>query len=319
MGDFFDYEEDEMDGEVYNVAQRKTRDQLPGYTGHVHKLRQTFGTTYSNASRVALQCPPDSPEPMSQWDQARGTRVMTASGYNLPGSGFTALAIPNETTKGDRVYVQGSSVDLGGYYRTLEANNYDQVLIKSGSPKKAKSHLVMGDNFYYSGQHVWETTYQETFKEGPVMAALSNNGQAASAEFSGIPVMPGTEGGEEEEVNYEEATYRYRVIQAVVGKKRLDELEDQIRAKVTARMAGGAGELLKSFKLFSSGQGEIGPSQMMSVINDLGVDINRREAYALFGRFDINKDGGIVYYEFVDALLQKDEGITRDATYYDRR
>jgi hypothetical protein len=58
---------------------------------------------------------------------------------------------------------------------------------------------------------------------------------------------------------------RYRVIQAVVGKKRLDELEDQIRAKVTARMAGGAGELLKSFKLFSSGQGEIGPNQMMQV------------------------------------------------------
>uniref|UniRef100_A0A6U4UY24 EF-hand domain-containing protein n=1 Tax=Hemiselmis andersenii TaxID=464988 RepID=A0A6U4UY24_HEMAN len=317
MGDFFDYDEDEMDGEVYNVAQRKTRDQIPGYTGHVHKLRETFGTTYSNASRVALQCPPDSPEPMSQWDQSRGTRVMTASGYNLPGSGFTAMAIPNETQKGDRVYVQGSSVDLAGYYKTLEANEYQQVLIKSGSPKKAKSHLIMGDNFYYSGQHVWETTYQETFKEGPVMAALSNGG--ASAESSGIPVMPGTEGQEEDEVNFDEATYRYRVIQAVVGKKRLDDLEDQIRAKVTARMAGGAGELLKSFKLFSSGQGEIGPTQMMSVIQDLGVDINRREAYALFGRFDINKDGGIVYYEFVDALLQKDEGIQRDATYYDRR
>lgn len=55
------------------------------------------------------------------------------------------------------------------------------------------------------------------------------------------------------------------MIQAVVGKKRLDELEEQIRGKVTARMAGGAGELLKSFKLFSSGQGEIGPNQMMQV------------------------------------------------------
>lgn len=59
--------------------------------------------------------------------------------------------------------------------------------------------------------------------------------------------------------------------------------------------------------------------RMLQVVQDLGVDINRREAYALFGRFDINKDGGIVYYEFVDALLQKDEGIVRDATYYDKR
>lgn len=64
----------------------------------------------------------------------------------------------------------------------------------------------------------------------------------------------------------EEATFRYRVIQAVVGKKRCDELEEQIRNKVMSRMAGGAGELLKCFKLFSSGKGEIGPTQLMSVV-----------------------------------------------------
>ena len=29
--------------------------------------------------------------------------------------------------------------------------------------------------------------------------------------------------------------------------------------------------------------------------------------------------GSIVYYEFVDALLAKDENIQRDAAYYDRR
>ena len=90
---------------------------------------------------------------------------MTASGHSLPGTGFTATATPNETVRGDRVYVQGSSVDLGGYYKTLEANNYQQVLIKSGSHSKAKSNLIMGDNFYYSGPSAWETTYQESFKE----------------------------------------------------------------------------------------------------------------------------------------------------------
>jgi hypothetical protein len=36
---------------------------------------------------------------------------------------------------------------------------------------------------------------------------------------------------------------------------------------------------------------------------DLGVDISPREARALFGRFDLNKDGAIVFYEFIDALL----------------
>jgi Ca2+-binding EF-hand superfamily protein len=84
-----------------------------------------------------------------------------------------------------------------------------------------------------------------------------------------------------------------------------------------ARMGGGAGELLKSFKLFSSGKGEIGPNQLLSVVQDLGIDINKREAYALFGRFDINKDGGIVYYEFIDSLLQKGE-TQHDMSYYDK-
>eukprot|EP00960_Hanusia_phi_P001808 51751-Hanusia_phi.AAC.2 len=136
-------------------------------------------------------------------------------------------------------------------------------------------------------------------------------------------------------VDGDEASFRYRVLQALVGERRLDELELEIRDKagwwwvdqrvtlpqVLQRMAGGAGQLLKSFKLFSSGKGEIGPNQLISVCQDLGVEISRREAIALFGRFDINKDGGIVYYEFVDALLQKDisSSFKRDSSYYDKR
>jgi Ca2+-binding EF-hand superfamily protein len=84
-----------------------------------------------------------------------------------------------------------------------------------------------------------------------------------------------------------------------------------------SRMGGGAGELMKSFKLFSSGKGEIGPNQLLNVVQDLGIDINKREAFGLFGRFDINKDGGIVYYEFIDSLLQKGEA-HHDAHYYDK-
>jgi Ca2+-binding EF-hand superfamily protein len=83
-------------------------------------------------------------------------------------------------------------------------------------------------------------------------------------------------------------------------------------------MNGGAGQTLKSFKLFSSGKGDIGPTQLMRVVHDLGIDISRREAFALFGRFDINKDGSIVYYEFVDTLLQKEAAASRDMSYYDK-
>mmetsp|Transcript_18479 Transcript_18479/g.60659 ORF Transcript_18479/g.60659 Transcript_18479/m.60659 type:complete len:240 (-) Transcript_18479:40-759(-) len=154
-----------------------------------------------------------------------------------------------------------------------------------------------------------ETTYSESYDEESATKAVQNSDNKETASE------------EPEEVDAEEASLRYRVLQALVGTKRLDELELEIRDKVLQRMAGGAGQLLKSFKLFSSGKGEIGPNQLMSVCQDLGVDISRREATALFGRFDINKDGGIVYYEFVDALLQKDvsPGIKRNASYYDKR
>ena len=57
--------------------------------------------------------------------------------------------------------------------------------------------------------------------------------------------------------------------------------------------------------------------RVLQVVQDLGVDINRREAYALFGRFDINKDGGIVYYEFIDSLMAKGEA-KRSEGYYDK-
>ena len=53
---------------------------------------------------------------------------------------------------------------------------------------------------------------------------------------------------EPEEVDVEEASFRYRVIQGLVGKERLDQLEEAIRAKVVSRMNGGAGQTLKSLQ-----------------------------------------------------------------------
>jgi len=296
-------------GEKCCDAYRDPGTQIPGYTGHIHKHRETFGASFANATRVAQQCPPDSPEPTTHWEQGKGTRVMTTDGFSLPGTGFTATAKQSDTQKGrHHVYVQGSKVDLMNYYKTLEANNYEQVLIKSGSSSKARSYVALGDNYYFSGAHAWETTYAESFDEEARYEAVKD----------GEPPKEQAVQKEPEEVDVEEASFRYRVIQGLVGKERLDQLEEAIRAKVVSRMNGGAGQTLKSFKLFSSGKGDIGPTQLMRVAHDLGIDISRREAFALFGRFDINKDGSIVYYEFVDTLLQKEAAASRDMSYYDK-
>ena len=154
---------------------------------------------------------------------------MQTAGYQLPGSGFTASAKPTETNKSNRVYVQGSKVDLLEYYKTLESCNYEQILIKSGSSKKARSYVNLGDDYYYSGQHMWETTYMESYEEEPrLMAVQSEAGKAAIEQ--GVTAQDGND-----ETDMEEVAFRYRVIQAVVGKKRLDDLEEQIRSKVIPR------------------------------------------------------------------------------------
>jgi hypothetical protein len=197
------------------------------YTGHVHKQRETFGATFGNSSKVALQCPPDSPEPMTSWDLSRGKRTMQTTGFNLPGTGFTAAAKPQETKQNTRTYMQGSKVDIMEYYKTLDACDYEQILIKSGSSKKARSYINMGDNFYYSGPHIWETTYQESYEEEPRLLAVQSDAGKVALQSSLDAA------GEQEEVDVDEVTFRYRCIQAAVGKKRLDELEESIRQKVS--------------------------------------------------------------------------------------
>jgi hypothetical protein len=62
-----------------------------------------------------------------------------------------------------RRYLQGSAVDVSAYYTSLAAQNYKQLLIKSGSPAKARSHIDLGDRFYFNGPHMWQTTQNESY------------------------------------------------------------------------------------------------------------------------------------------------------------
>mmetsp|Transcript_18479 Transcript_18479/g.60660 ORF Transcript_18479/g.60660 Transcript_18479/m.60660 type:complete len:101 (-) Transcript_18479:522-824(-) len=89
------------------------------------------------------------------WDLSKGTRTLQTSGYYVPGSGCAGSSRPSASTKDTNIFIQGSNVDLHQYYRTLEAGNYQQILIKSGSPKKARSFVQFGDGFYFSGPSFW--------------------------------------------------------------------------------------------------------------------------------------------------------------------
>ncbi len=41
---------------------------------------------------------------------------------------------------------------------SLQASNYEKLLIKSGCPDKARSNVEVGDKYYFNGPHMWQTT-----------------------------------------------------------------------------------------------------------------------------------------------------------------
>ena len=51
--------------------------QVPGYTGHIHKHRETFGASFANATRVT----PLTPDPLQRDDERAADSLLTG----LPG------------------------------------------------------------------------------------------------------------------------------------------------------------------------------------------------------------------------------------------
>jgi len=147
--------------------------------------------------------------------------------YDLPGNNFTGLAEPNGFGSGEnadnRKYIQGSTVDIVSYYEALEATNYDKLtIVKSGLPSKARSHIDNGDRFYFSGRHMWETTYMDSYHR-----------HAAAAP------PPPTDPLQPDLADAGAVRHRYAVLQAVVGRRRLDELEGLLREKLTRLLKTG--------------------------------------------------------------------------------
>ena len=78
--------------------------------------------------------------------------------------------------------------------------------------------------------------------------------------------------------------HRYMVLQAVVGRRRLDELEGQIRGKLTLLLKAGQ-TLSAAFKFFNKDRrGLVTEKEFLLITRTLGIHITEMEAEALFGR-----------------------------------
>jgi len=88
----------------------------------------------------------------------------------------------NSNTEQMQTHLQGSEVDVAGYYQSLVGSNYkglriqtgwnprrvgpETVKVGSGNPHRLYSSFSLGDRFYFNGAHMFNTTYVETTRHG---------------------------------------------------------------------------------------------------------------------------------------------------------
>lgn len=93
----------------------------------------------------------------------------------------------------------------------------------------------------------------------------------------------------------------------VAGVKRL---ELAIRAKIDQRTAGGPMALRKAFKFFDTdGSGDIDPDEFYAAMHAFGLEFTEDQVLALFGYYDVDRDGALSYYEFIDKVLESGFGL----------
>lgn len=97
--------------------------------------------------------------------------------------------------------------------------------------------------------------------------------------------------------NPKERGYEYKVLQAGIGAKRLEDLDKQLKTKM-ASLSGSSGRVTLKH-IHRSGSGRITPDNFHEIARALGIHLFVTEAGALYGRYDTNLDGQITFYEFL--------------------
>merc|ERR1712057_131214 len=93
----------------------------------------------------------------------------------------------------------------------------------------------------------------------------------------------------------------------VAGVKRL---ELAIRSKIDQRTTGGPMALRKSFKFFDTdGSGDIDPDEFYAAMHAFGLEFTEDQVLALFGYYDVDRDGALSYYEFIEKVLESGFGL----------
>lgn len=96
----------------------------------------------------------------------------------------------------------------------------------------------------------------------------------------------------------------YKAALLKIGISGVKRLELSIRMKIDQRTSGGPMALRKAFKYFDSdASGDIDPDEFYAAMHAFGLEFTEDQVMALFGYYDIDRDGGLSYYEFIDKVL----------------
>jgi len=94
-----------------------------------------------------------------------------------------------------------------------------------------------------------------------------------------------------------------------VGVGGVKRLELAIRTKIEQRTAGGPMALRKAFKYFDSdASGDIDPDEFFSAMHAFGLEFTEDQVLALYGYYDVDRDGGLSYYEFIEKVMDSGFG-----------
>ena len=93
----------------------------------------------------------------------------------------------------------------------------------------------------------------------------------------------------------------------------MKRLEIVIRGKIDQRTTGGPMALRKAFKYFDTdGSGDIDPDEFYAAMRAFGLEFTEDQVLALFAHYDVDYDGALSYYEFVDKVLESGFGLDSD-------
>merc|ERR1719240_969927 len=102
----------------------------------------------------------------------------------------------------------------------------------------------------------------------------------------------------------------YQTALTKVGIAGVKRLELAIRQKIDQRTSGGPMVLRKAFKYFDAdASGDIDPDEFYAAMHAFGLEFTEDQVLALFGYYDVDRDGALSYYEFIDKVLESGFGL----------